>query len=205
MISVFSEIYNANTWGSQETVSGLGSELIQTAVVRREIPVVIKKIGANSLLDVGCGDCHWITLSKLGSISYIGVDVTPELIVRNEAHYTSKNVRFVCADITKDSLPPVDMVLAREVLVHFCFRSAIQAIKNLKNTKSKYLLATTYPNFKENEDIVNGRWRPINLELPPFNFPEPIALINEHCTLPAGKYEYDDICLGLWKFADIPF
>jgi hypothetical protein len=51
-----------------------------------------------------------------------------------------------------------------------------------------------------NADIQTGGWRPINLQLPPYNLPKPIKLIDERCPLE----DYRDKSLGLWKTADIP-
>jgi hypothetical protein len=40
-------------------------------------------------------------------------------------------------------------------------------------------------------------WRPLNLEIAPFNLGKPIALINEDSKERRGKYS--DKSLGLWK------
>jgi hypothetical protein len=46
-----------------------------------------------------------------------------------------------------------------------------------------------------------GKWRPLNMQLPPFNFPNPICIINEKCT--EGEGEFKDKSLGLWRLKDI--
>jgi hypothetical protein len=38
-------------------------------------------------------------------------------------------------------------------------------------------------------------WRPIDLQLPPFDFPSPIELINEECDL---QTDHPQKSLGLW-------
>ena len=50
----FSYIFEHNLWGSKESRSGIGSTPLETAVVRKEIPVTLRKIGASSILDVPC-------------------------------------------------------------------------------------------------------------------------------------------------------
>jgi hypothetical protein len=42
----------------------------------------------------------------------------------------------------------------------------------------------------------------LNLQLPPFNFPAPLRLIEENCTEDGGKYA--DKSLGLWRLSDLP-
>ena len=77
----------------------------------------------------------------------------------------------------------------------------LSAIRNFHKSGTKYLLTTTFTGIKENTDIVSGRVRPINLQKPPFNFPMPILLINEHCTEEVGRFA--DKSLGLWEIVDI--
>ena len=47
----------------------------------------------------------------------------------------------------------------------------------------------------------NDFWRPLNLELSPFDFPKPLKIINEKCTEYNGIYA--DKSLGLWLLDDI--
>ncbi|MBE9513729.1 MAG: class I SAM-dependent methyltransferase [Chloroflexi bacterium] len=202
MKSVFSEIYYNNRWGSQETVSGLASELSQTSVIRQEIPILIKEKNARSLLDASCGDFHWMKEIELDLDRYIGVDIVPDLVVQNQQKYGSETREFIALDIARDNLPQVDIILCRDCLVHFSFEHIISATRNFRRSKSKYLLTTTFPELSKNEDITTGGWRPINLQLPPFNFPKPIKLIDEGFTRPDGA-AYSDKSLGLWKLEDI--
>jgi hypothetical protein len=37
-------------------------------------------------------------------------------------------------------------------------------------------------------DIRTGGWRTLNFQLPPFNFPPPLHLLNENCTEAGGKF-----------------
>jgi hypothetical protein len=64
------------------------------------------------------------------------------------------------------------------------------------------LLTTTFPAAADNEDIVTGDWRVLNLECSPFDFPPPMELLNEGCTEAGGRFA--DKSLGLWRIADLP-
>lgn len=199
--SVFSDIYYNRGFGSQGSFSGSGSDLSQTSVIRQEIPILLKGIYAKSLLDAPCGDFHWMKETKLDIDRYIGGDIVPDLIAQNQQKYSCETREFITLDIAKDNLPQVDIILCRDCLVHFSFKDITSTIKNFKKSKSKYLLTTTFTGLSRNSNIFTGQWRPINLQLPPFNFPEPIKLINEKCTEAGGKYS--DKSLGLWKFDDV--
>ncbi|MDI6732959.1 MAG: class I SAM-dependent methyltransferase [Planctomycetota bacterium] len=139
--------------------------------------------------------------TELNIDRYIGVDIVGPLIAQNQQKYGNQKREFIAADIIKDKLPCVDLILCRDCLVHLSFRDDFSAIRNFKASQSRFLLATTYSDVSDNRDIITGKWRPLNLEEPPFNFPAPIKLINEKCTVKDGKYA--DKSLGLWELKDV--
>lgn len=200
----FTEIYRHSAFGGKESVSGPGSDLMQTETIREEMPKLVEELNIKSLLDAPCGDFYWMQkINFIGLDKYIGADIVPEIIADNNKKYANKNRQFITIDIIKDRMPSVDMIICRDCFVHFSFKHIFQAIKNFENSKSKYFLATTFPRCLKNNNIITGEWRPINLQLPPFNFPAPIKLIDEKCS--EQNYKYSDKKLGLWKFEDINF
>lgn len=200
--SVFETIHKRRTWGT-ESSSGGGSDLEQTESTRKMLPVLLKKVGARSMLDAPCGDFHWMSHIVADLDSYVGCDIVPELIERNSENYASDKVRFVSADITKDPLPRADVILCRDCMVHLSYADAFNSLRNLKRSGSTYLLATTYPGLlKRNWNIITGMWKPLDLQLAPYSFPEPIELVNENST---ETTDYPQKSLGLWKLDDLPF
>ena len=196
---LFTEIFRGNKWGDRDSLSGPGSNLVQTEAVRRVLPLLIREMNCKSLLDVPCGDFVWMKLVEM-DVEYIGGDIVDELVRNNQEQYGSNSHRFINLDLLQDELPRVDLVLCRDCLVHFSYQHIFRALKNIKSSGSTYLLTTTFVGRERNEDIPTGAWRPINLLLPPFNFPTPIKLIDEEC--PSDNYR--DKHLGLWKTDDIP-
>ena len=138
--------------------------------------------------------------TKLDLDKYIGVDIVPEIIANNQQKYSNETRTFINLDIIKDRLPQADIILCRDCLVHLPFKDVFATIKNFKESNSKYLLSTTFPESRKNRNIDTGLWRPINLQIKPFSFPNPIKLINEKYS-ENGKYT--DKSLGLWKLEDI--
>ncbi len=196
----FTEIYNQNAWGDEKSVSGAGSNLASTEVIREQLPLIVEELRVQTLMDAPCGDCYWMDEIDLGDCRYIGVDIVPEIITDNKK-YSSSTKSFHLLDIIKHELPQADLILCRDCLVHFSYKDLFSAINNLKASGSEYLLTTTFPDQTANKDIITGHWRPINLNLPPFNFPSPLKMINEQCKELEGKYP--DKNLGLWKLEDL--
>src|SRR5260370_42382591 len=80
MRRVFSDIYKSGGWGECESLSGPGSTLKGTEVVRRELPLLLEQLRAKSLLDAPCGEFKWLNEVRLSLDRYVGADVVPELI-----------------------------------------------------------------------------------------------------------------------------
>jgi len=191
MERLFSDIYLNNVWENRESVSGRGSTFERTGVIRSELPALLESVGAKSLLDAPCGDFNWMRHVDLRGVEYLGADVVPELVSRNRSTYGGAGRNFVVLDITRDELPKADVILCRDCLIHLSFKHARAAIDNFKRSNSKFLLATTHATVHENTDTRTGGWRPVNLRLPPFNFPQPLRLLTEDAE--QGK------CLGMWS------
>ncbi|HWS54987.1 MAG TPA: class I SAM-dependent methyltransferase [Pyrinomonadaceae bacterium] len=192
---VFSDIYRKNLWADPESVSGRGSTLARTEAIRRALPGLLAGVGARSLLDAPCGDFNWMRHVELGGVEYTGADVVPELIARNREAHGGPGRTFIVADVTRDRLPKVDVILCRDCFIHLSFRDINAALANFKRSGSRFLLATTHAGVAENEDIRTGGWRSVNLQSPPFNLPQPRQLLVEDAGL--GK------CLGLWSLEEL--
>lgn len=198
---VFSDIFRGNTWKGSDSVSGPGSDLEQTRVLIRELPLLLRDLKVGAILDIPCGDFHWMSRVDLTGIFYLGADIVPPLIQADQARYGGDNVQFQTLDLIRDDLPRVDLVLCRDCLVHLSFDDIEAAFRNLCRSGSTWLLTTTFPDRSANRNILTGQWRPLNLTAPPFNLPEPQRLINEECTENGGIYR--DKSLGLWKIQEI--
>ncbi len=192
---VFTEIYRNNAWADPESVSGRGSTLARTNVIRSELPALLAELGTKSLLDAPCGDFNWMRHVDLGPVDYKGADVVPELIAQNQMTYRRAGREFVVLDITKDEVPRADVILCRDCFIHLSFEHTRAAVEIFKRSGSTYLLATTHANERENVDIESGGGHYVNLQLPPFTFPDPLRLVSEDPE--RGK------CLGLWRLKDL--
>lgn len=201
---VFSSIYNKNVWESSESVSGPGSELIATNHIINELQPFFKKFNIESILDAPCGDFNWFKHIDLKNINYTGIDVVPDLIDKNTKTYQKSNIKFLQGDLSKISLPKVDLIFCRDCLVHLSYETTYEIIKNFKNSGSKYLMTTSFSEVTENVNIVNGEWRKINLTKPPFKFPDAEYVLNESGSeVVDDKGRSHDKTLSLWKLQNL--
>lgn len=197
--SIFTELYYV--WGKS---SGKGSSLTQTKVIAQAIPELLTQFDCKTMLDLGCGDYVWMRNINLPVEKYIGADVVMELLIRHQEQFGDDRHNFIYLNAGKDEIPQVDLILCRDFLVHYSDEQIMTILSNIKRSGSKYLLTTTFPNRNQQSNRPTGGWRPLNLLQAPFNFPEPLLIINEQCSQYISGILWDDKCLVLWKISDIP-
>jgi SAM-dependent methyltransferase len=196
----FRYAYRTNLWGGSESPSGPGSSLDQTVQLQQTLPELFRRLGVRTLLDLPCGDGHWMAAIALPGIRYVGADLLPEVVARAAAQSSGRE--FLELDLTTGPLPSADLLLCRDFLVHLSFSDIERAIANIRRSGITYLLATDFPDEPTNRDAITGDWRPLNFEQPPFGFPRPIEVLREGCTEQEGLFA--DKSLALWRVADLP-
>lgn len=200
---IFSHLYKTNAWGDPESKSGPGSNSAQTDVVVKELSALLKELSISKMLDIPCGDFAWMNRVDLNGVIYHGADIVPEVVEANK-RFEGPNISFSQMDIVRSRLPKADLILVRDCFIHFRNSDIFRSLRNICNSSTPYLLTTTFTMREKNVDIPTGCWRPVNLQIPPFNFPDPLMLINEGCTdgdLLFGLHR--DKCLGLWRIDDV--
>lgn len=178
----FTKIYQKHWWGrGTKSVSGTGSLEENTENLRKELHDFLLKYDVNTFLDAPCGDWNWLQTIKFPeTVQYIGADIVKDLVEKNERDYSSDKITFQHLDITKDSLPKVDMWMCRDCLLHLSQELVFLVLENFVSSKSKYFLASCHPDAKFNKNIVTGRNAPINLLKPPYSLPDPIDQIVDY-------------------------
>jgi hypothetical protein len=200
-LSVFRDIYQRHHWSGSASPSGAGAGADQTGELRRSLPGLLRELGVATLLDLPCGDFGWMRTIELPVRRYIGADLLPELIAPLAVEFGDEHRAFLVLDLTGDRLPPADLLLCRDCLVHLSYADIRRALTNVAGSSIPYLLATTFPGGDANEDIVTGDWRVLDLERAPFHLPPPLRILNERCT--EGEGAFADKSLGLWRTDDL--
>lgn len=185
---VFTTHYQANSWGSAESLSGPGSTVEYTANIRREIPLLAQRLGIRVLLDAPCGDFNWFRLVSLPEgVRYVGGDIVAWLIERNQRVYGNQKVTFVHLDVTQGLEPAgirvsdgIALWLCRDLLFHFSNRHIFATVDHFLRSPIGYLLTSSHTDCSRNSDIPTGSFRLLNLELPPYCFGPPLEAIEDY-------------------------
>jgi SAM-dependent methyltransferase len=177
--ATFSAIYRVGVWSGG---SGSGSHPANTASYRAFVQRFIHIEKVRSVLDVGCGDWQSSRLMDWTGIDYLGVDVVAAVVEANRERYQGGNVRFQQLDVLHDPLPLADLVLVKDVFQHWpndviarfgerlaSFRNVL--ITNTIDGHSGPHTGSERPLPGLNEDVTMGDLRPIDLALPPFDWP----------------------------------
>lgn len=189
--SKFDEIATGNLWGSNESLSGAGSEVARTERYRKSLVKFVRDRGFRSMFDAPCGDLNWmhLALEKM-DLEYVGGDISPSLVAMNRERFP--NLEFIEFDITSDQFPAADVWHCRDCLFHLSYRDVDLALRNFAKSRIPYALITNHRGLIRNVDIETGGWRYIDLRRPPFNLPAPEAVLNDYAAGDLPRY------VGLW-------
>ena len=198
----FERIYHTNLWSDPETRSGVGSSLDSTRVLREKLPHALRALDTRVLLDVPCGDFTWMERVDLDGIEYIGGDIVRSIIESNQQEKAAKGRQFLELDLTRDALPDADVLLCRDCLVHLSYANISRVFENVRRSKIRYILMTSFPGRGDNKNVEDGDWRPLDFEAAPFSLPKPVLTIVEECEEEGGSYADKSLCA--WRVSDLP-
>jgi SAM-dependent methyltransferase len=134
--------YWDNRWTSKD--GRIGADVSTDSFVNDVIKAVIADADAESVLDVGCGSMsRWAEL-PVDAEKYIGVDVSPNAIRMASERFPDGT--FFVADITKDTLPIRDIVIANSVLPHIKSEHFLTTVKKLTKLARKAVVFSHTPN-----------------------------------------------------------
>lgn len=175
----FTQIYDGQSWGGGEgeTVSGSGSTLRYTQNLREKLPDLFSAFDIQSVFDGPCGDFNWMQhVLKTYDLQYTGGDVVEKMIMDNNNKFASPRIKFIHLDLTKDPYPSADLMICRDCLFHLSFSDIKRVLQNFIKSGIPYLLTTTHikPDTFQNQDIITGGFREINLLSAPFFFPKEV-------------------------------
>ncbi|MCP9901110.1 class I SAM-dependent methyltransferase [Cyanobium sp. Cruz CV13-4-11] len=166
----FTRIYQRDTWGGG---SGQGSRPEFNGEYIATLQRFMRLNDIHSVVDFGCGDWQFSRLIHWGDITYTGIDIVDSVVAANSDLHASDSIHFqLFEDLA--SLPPADLILVKDVLQHLPNHLVREYLDHFK-AHYRWLIITNddLPHSELNRDIDAGAWRPLRLDLPPFE---------EHCS-----------------------
>ena len=135
---------------------------------------------------------------------YTGIDLVPELIEHHKHEYAGYiQWRFIQADILDPpfSVDNYDLIISRMTMQHLYFKDVQSLLAKISDSGAAFVLMTTFPGHKENKELVisegnPGRFRYLNLELPPISLTPPLCLQRDG---PLDAFQGWDHFIGLWQ------
>jgi len=155
----FSTTYRSRLWGNiegEEFFSGVGSREEFGAPYTDWVRRFILERNIGTVVDLGCGDYRvGRQICSAALVTYVGVDIVPDLVAYNQSRFGGERVGFTCMNIIEDQLPDGELCLIRQVLQHLSNKQISRVLTNC--AKYPYLIVT--------EDVYSGaRVRP-NLDI----------------------------------------
>lgn len=161
----FTRIYQHDTWGGG---SGQGSRPEFNGEYIATLHRFLQLNDIRSVVDFGCGDWQFSRLIHWGDIAYTGIDIVDSVVASNLDQHANDTIRFQVFDGLA-SLPAADLLLVKDVLQHLP-NPLVQDYLNHFKANYRWLIITNddLPQSDLNREITAGGWRPLRLDLPPF-------------------------------------
>ena len=187
---IFNLIFKSYHWRDyhkttiNESDSGLGSDLIVTKQLIKDLDIFFKNNQITSILDIACGDFFWMNklISDNRHLNYLGLEIVESIVKNNNKIFSNQKVKFKCADVLNEGLPQNhDFILVRDFLIHIKNTDIINLVQKIKKSNCKYFAINNFPNIKKNDEIKGyGHHRYVNIEIPPFNLTNVFKVIDDH-------------------------
>jgi SAM-dependent methyltransferase len=173
---MFETAYDRHWWGRDEAgkgTSGAGSTLEATRLYRVFLQDFLAAHRIRSVVDAGCGDWEFSQAIDWAGIDYLGVDIVPGVIAANQARFGRPNVRFAVADIAREPLPPADLLIVKDVLMHLSDADITRFLVQLPRYRHVLIVNDVYADTLSASagNVPSGGYRPLDVTQPPYSLP----------------------------------
>lgn len=170
MKDIFTKLTVNHLWGEKTTMCGTGSSIRETGKVSEGLVNFINTNNIKSIIDM-CGDLNWqhLYLNKV-NVKYYGYDIVDEVI--KQAHQNAIKNKVQVEELKSLNLLELnkhiklnqDMIILRDILVHFTKENVEQVLSMLKQSDIKYIACTSFPAYDLEYVKRIGDWRPLNMD-----------------------------------------
>jgi hypothetical protein len=127
--------------------------------------------------DFGCGDWQFSKYIDWSNVDYSGFDCVPHIVEKDNRQFASDKIKFFLADKISDVKGQYDLLIVKDVLIHWTNAEILDFFKHLRQTKQfKHVLITVNNDgggkYQTNNDIRTGEFHHLDLRKAPFNITE---------------------------------
>jgi hypothetical protein len=213
----FMDLYEKKGWGKG---SGSGSAVQRAAKSITLLSKLLPALGVTLLIDFPCGDQQWAPHLRqaLPGVKYLGADIMPGLIQRNQETYGSRITEFVLMGLDKLeafrmlrdksklwNYKDVVAVMTRHALEHNTFETSCAYLASLHQSGATYFIGTNA--FDVKLDLLDPKtagYIPINFYSKPFLFPRGIVSWHETSPLSDIFPEPGTTMMEIWDIGTLP-
>lgn len=188
MENIFTNIYETNEWGSNNSTnysgsSGYGSSVEYNTKYIELLKKIIKEYNITSIVDLGCGDFRiGKSLYDDVNIKYIGYDTYKKVIDYNITQHERPKYTFIHLDfyMNKERIIDGDMCILKDVIQHWSNDAIYSFLDYLTQSKKfKYILLVNCCNQKQEQaDCKDGGFRELTCNLLPLKKYSPTKIYN---------------------------
>lgn len=186
--TAFTKIYDTDFWG----LADKGPQLHLEQRIADLIQDTLRKYSIASVTEMGCGFWNYAKRVDWSGITYNGYDVTIGPVRFNTDNYTTDKIHFHHF-VDGVRLAPADLLICKDVLQHLPTDDVLHYLAMYKDLFSYMLIFNgCAPEENLNGSIDYGGYRPLRLDLPPFN--EATEVVDEWDNPAFGAYR-EQVCL----------
>lgn len=135
----------------------------------------------NTIVDLGSGD--WRLMEKINIPNnkiYEGFDIVKKVVDNTNKKHSRENVHFYhIHSLEEMQNKKADLLIIKDVMHHWSNKNISYFINNILPNFKYALITNDYDKNADNSDIKAGHFRPINIEIEPYNIKN-IELIAEY-------------------------
>lgn len=163
--AAFTEIYDGDLWQLGAVPPPVDLEQHIATLIQD----TIRKYQIKTVVEFGCGFWNYAKLVDWTGLTYDGYDVVLGPVRYNAGTYGAANIRFHQL-VDGVELAPADLLICKDVLQHLPTEDVLHYLATFKELFSYMLIfnAST-PEENLNGPIGHGEFRPLRLDLPPFD------------------------------------
>lgn len=162
-----------------------------TQGVFHDLGAFFAKHSVTSMFDAGCNDCQWMNTQTFG-VAYRGGDISLSAVARAMCQ---TDLDIMVHDITRDPIPPCDLLWIRDVMIHLSDRDRLRALQNWLASDIPWIMMTQVDGVTNQDIVYDGQFHTtqVNWYAEPWLFPRGTDCVFEMGTRKMELWHRDQI------------